>query len=156
MSPVTTSTCLEVSNRKPSLEGIPKFHGVTRTQVLPVALPLCPQAGCILRRLLHGCATAEPQSSLQASSLHPAGQREPRPQLDPKTMVPLGLGECLLLVDAGLGSWSQWDGTGLPGAEGGVHPSQTQRPGYELGRGDPELATELTAQLSPLLHIKAT
>ena len=72
-------------------------------------------------------------------------------------MAPLGLGECPLLVDAGLGYWSQWDGTGLPGAEGGVNPSQTQRlVGYELGRGEPEPATEFTAQLSPLLHIKAT
>lgn len=148
--------CLEVSNRKPSSMGIPKFHGVTRTQVLPVALLLCPQAGFILRWLLHARTMAEPRSSLQASSLHPAGQREPCPQLDPKTMAPLGLGECLLLVDAGLGYWSQWDGTGLPGAEGGVNPSQTQTLGYELGRGEPELATELTAQLSPLLHIKAT
>lgn len=38
-----------------------------------------------------------------AAILTTTGQRESHPQLNPELMTPLGLGECPLLVDAGLG-----------------------------------------------------
>lgn len=38
-----------------------------------------------------------------AAILITTGQRESHPQLNPELMTPLGLGECPLLVDAGLG-----------------------------------------------------
>lgn len=71
MSPVTNMMCLEVNNRKPSLEGILQLHSVTRTQVLPAAPVLCSQAGFIFR-WLHACmmaaAIVQPTGSLATSS----------------------------------------------------------------------------------------
>ena len=89
----------KASKRKPSLAGIPRLHGVTRTQILPVAPLPCPWAGFILRWPLHGCTVAEPQSSIWASLLSPAGEEGPvlnhgTKLLDPELMAPPELGEC--------------------------------------------------------------
>lgn len=69
-----------------------------------------------------------------AAILITTGQRESHPQLNPELMTPLGWGNALCWWMQAWVSWNQWGVTGLPGAEGGLNSSQSQRLGNKRRR----------------------